>query len=55
MKFEGAVKLFLKVSYEILVRLKRGWGVKDMVISGSFRLLKNGSEEFNRESQTSIV
>ena len=46
--------MFLK-SCEILVRLKREWRVKDMIISGSLWLLKDGGKEFGSENQTSIV
>ena len=49
------MKLILKVSREILVRLKRRWRVKDMVMSGSLWLLEDGGKEFGSESQTSVV
>ena len=55
MEIEGAIELLFKMSTEVIIGVKVWWRVKDVVVSGCFRVLEDAGEEFCCESEAMLI
>ena len=55
MEFEGAIELLFELSTEVVIDVDAWRRVKNVIISGSFRVFEDLGKEFSRKAEASVM